>query len=86
MCIERIDRESVQPSQLQLLNGDGVVAYGFVGKAQTELSFEPVAVIQDLGERANLLNLWRGAQCPLISMSQPVRSKLALPMQMLSFA
>lgn len=61
MCIERINRESVQPSQLQLLSNDGVVAYGFVGKAQTELSFEPVAVIQDLGERANLLNLWRGA-------------------------
>jgi len=31
MRIERIDRESVQPSQLQLLNNDGVVAYGFVG-------------------------------------------------------
>lgn len=47
-----IDYESVQPNQLELLNRDGFVAYVFVGKAQTKLSFETVSAIQDLGERA----------------------------------
>jgi hypothetical protein len=52
-----IDYESVQPSQLELLNRDGFVAYVFVGKAQTKLSFETVAAIQDLGERAKYIKI-----------------------------
>lgn len=52
-----IDYESVQPSQLELLNRDGFVAYVFVGKAQTRLSFETVAAIQDLGERAKYIKI-----------------------------
>jgi septum formation topological specificity factor MinE len=52
-----IDYESVQPSQLELLNRDGFVAYVFVGKAQTKLSFETVSAIQDLGERAKNLKI-----------------------------
>ena len=47
-----IDYESVQPNQLELLNRDGFIAYVFVGKGQTKLSFETVSAIQDLGERA----------------------------------
>ena len=52
-----IDYESVQPSQLELLNRDGFVAYVFVGKAQTKLSFETVSAIQDLGERAKYVKI-----------------------------
>ena len=52
-----IDYESVQPNQLELLNRDGFVAYVFVGKAQTRLSFETVAAIQDLGERAKYIKI-----------------------------
>ena len=52
-----IDYESVQPSQLELLNRDGFVAYVFVGKAQTRLSFETVSAIQDLGERAKYIKI-----------------------------
>ncbi len=52
-----IDYESVQPSQLELLNRDGFVAYVFVGKAQTKLSFETVSAIQDLGERAKYIKI-----------------------------
>ena len=52
-----IDYESVQPSQLELLNRDGFIAYVFVGKAQTRLSFETVAAIQDLGERAQYIKI-----------------------------
>ena len=52
-----IDYESVQPSQLELLNRDGFIAYVFVGKAQTRLSFETVAAIQDLGERAKYIKI-----------------------------
>ena len=52
-----IDYESVQPSQLELLNREGFVAYVFVGKAQTRLSFETVSAIQDLGERAKYIGL-----------------------------
>ena len=50
-----IDYESVQPSQLELLNRDDFVAYVFVGKAQAKLSFETVSAIQDLGERAKYI-------------------------------
>jgi septum formation topological specificity factor MinE len=52
-----IDYESVQPNQLELLNRDGFVAYVFVGKAQTRLSFDTVAAIQDLGERAKYIKI-----------------------------
>jgi hypothetical protein len=52
-----IDYESVQPSQLELLNRDGFVAYVFVGKAQTRLSFETVSAIQDLGKRAKYIKI-----------------------------
>jgi septum formation topological specificity factor MinE len=52
-----IDYESVQPSQLELLNRDGFIAYVFVGKAQTRLSFETVSAIQDLGERAKYIKI-----------------------------
>jgi septum formation topological specificity factor MinE len=52
-----IDYESVQPNQLELLNRDGFVAYVFVGKAQTRLSFETVSAIQDLGERAKYIKI-----------------------------
>lgn len=52
-----IDYESVQPSQLELLNRDGFVAYVFVGKAQAKLSFETVSAIQDLGERARYIKI-----------------------------
>ncbi|MCP9917361.1 PIN domain-containing protein [Cyanobium sp. ATX 6F1] len=52
-----IDYESVQPSQLELLNRDGFVAYVFVGKVQTRLSFETVSAIQDLGERAKYIKI-----------------------------
>jgi len=52
-----IDYESVQPSQLELLNRDGFVAYVFVGKAQTKLSFETVSAIQELGERAKYVKI-----------------------------
>ncbi len=52
-----IDYESVQPSQLDLLNRDGFFAYVFVGKAQTRLSFETVSAIQDLGERARYIRI-----------------------------
>ena len=52
-----IDYGSVQPSQLELLNRDGFVAYVFVGKAQTRLSFETVSAIQDLGERAKYIKI-----------------------------
>ena len=52
-----IDYESVQPSQLELLNRDGFVAYVFVGKAQTRFSFETVSAIQDLGERAKYIKI-----------------------------
>lgn len=52
-----IDYESVQPSQLELLSRDGFVAYVFVGKAQTRLSLETVAAIQDLGERAKHIKI-----------------------------
>lgn len=52
-----IDYESVQPSQLELLNRDGFIAYVFVGKAQTRLSFETVSAIQDLGERAKYMKI-----------------------------
>lgn len=52
-----IDYESVQPSQLELLNRDGFVAYVFVGKAQTRLSFETVSAIQDLGERVKYIKI-----------------------------
>jgi len=52
-----IDYESVQPSQLELLNRDGFLAYIFVGKAQTKLSFETVSAIQDLGERAKYIKI-----------------------------
>ena len=52
-----IDYESVQPSQLEMLNRDGFVAYVFVGKAQTRLSFETVSAIQDLGERAKYIKI-----------------------------
>jgi hypothetical protein len=52
-----IDYESVQPSQLELLNRDGFVAYVFVGKAQTRLSFETVSAIQDLGERTKYIKI-----------------------------
>jgi hypothetical protein len=52
-----IDYESVQPSQLELLNTDGFIVYVFVGKAQTKLSFETVSAIQDLGERARYVKI-----------------------------
>ena len=52
-----IDYESVQPSQLELLNRDGFIAYVFVGKGQTKLSFETVSAIQDLGERARYIKI-----------------------------
>ena len=52
-----IDYESVQPSQLELLNRDDFVAYVFVGKAQAKLSFETVSAIQDLGERAKYIKI-----------------------------
>lgn len=52
-----IDYENVQPSQLELLNRDGFVAYVFVGKAQAKLSFETVSAIQDLGERARYIKI-----------------------------
>jgi septum formation topological specificity factor MinE len=52
-----IDYESVQPSQLELLNRDDFVAYVFVGKAQTRLSFETVSAIQDLGDRAKYIKI-----------------------------
>ena len=52
-----IDYESVQPSQLELLNRDGFVANVFVGKAQTKLSFETVSAIQDLSERAKHIKI-----------------------------
>lgn len=52
-----IDFESVQPSQLELLHRDGFIAYVFVGKAQTKLSFETVSAIQDLGERAKYIKI-----------------------------
>lgn len=52
-----IDYESVQPNQLDLLNRDGFVAYVFVGKGQTRLSFETVSAIQDLGERAKYIKI-----------------------------
>jgi hypothetical protein len=52
-----IDYESVQPSQLELLNRDGFIAYVFVGKAQTRLSFETFSAIQDLGERAKYIKI-----------------------------
>ena len=52
-----IDYESVQPSQLELLNRDDFVAYVFVGKDQTRLSFETVSAIQDLGERAKYIKI-----------------------------
>jgi hypothetical protein len=52
-----IDYESVQPSQLELLNRDGFIAYVFVGKAQTRLSFETVSAIQDLGDRAKYIKI-----------------------------
>lgn len=52
-----IDYESVQPSQLELLNRDGFAAYVFVGKAQTRLSYETVSAIQDLGERAKYIKI-----------------------------
>jgi septum formation topological specificity factor MinE len=52
-----IDYESVQPNQLELLNRDGFIAYVFVGKAQTRLSFETVSAIQDLGERAKYIKI-----------------------------
>ncbi len=52
-----IDYESVQPSQLDLLNRDGFFAYVFVGKAQARLSFETVSANQDLGERARYIRI-----------------------------
>lgn len=52
-----IDYESVQPNQLELLNRDDFVAYVFVGKGQTKLSFETVSAIQDLGERAKYVKI-----------------------------
>jgi hypothetical protein len=52
-----IDYESVQPSQLELLNRDDFVAYVFVGKAQAKLSFETVTAIQNLGERAKYIKI-----------------------------
>jgi hypothetical protein len=52
-----IDYESVQPSQLELLNRDGFVAYVFIGKAQTRLSYETVSAIQNLGDRAKYIKI-----------------------------
>jgi hypothetical protein len=52
-----IDYESVQPNQLELLNRDEFIAYVFVGKGQTKLSFETVSAIQDLGERAKYIKI-----------------------------
>jgi hypothetical protein len=52
-----IDYESVQPNQLELLNRSEFVAYVFVGKGQTKLSFETVSAIQDLGERAKYIKI-----------------------------
>lgn len=52
-----IDYESVQPNQLELLNRDDFIAYVFVGKSQTKLSFETVAAIQDLGARAKYVKI-----------------------------